>query len=134
VESKSPHEILVANTARKALKRLDVNKNSVRPIKDDRIPKKPGQAFSFFMKSQWESGAYDGVLPSDAMKRCFTEFAALSESDKKVCTPPEKIFARVSNTFQIFTDRSEAALAQYEEEMSILFGPDWHNSARLPRV
>jgi hypothetical protein len=59
VESHPPQTIYDANLARKLLKRKHAfPKGNLRLIRDDRLPKHPGNAFSMFTKARWASGDY----------------------------------------------------------------------------
>ncbi|KAK4449470.1 hypothetical protein QBC34DRAFT_405040 [Podospora aff. communis PSN243] len=109
VHTKSLAEIYQANMARRALKRVGVKIPAAKlsRIKDDRFPKQPSSAFSFFLRARFESGDMAGVHVRDAAQPLVQEWNSLSESDR-----------------QPYLAMSQARTAAHEAESSVIFGPE----------
>ncbi|KAK1825669.1 hypothetical protein QBC39DRAFT_377204, partial [Podospora conica] len=80
-------DIAAINAARMKLRRLGFVNKSVRPIKDDRAPKRTANAYINFVKSRWASGDYDGVKVPEAGKSFGTEWNALSSAERAAFDP-----------------------------------------------
>ncbi|KAI1423979.1 hypothetical protein F5Y12DRAFT_755002 [Xylaria sp. FL1777] len=85
VESHSVQEIYDANKARKALKRkFDIPKGNVKIIHDERLPKRPGTAYTLFTKARWASGDYPGGVPlAETTSSIGREWKSLNAAQRK---------------------------------------------------
>lgn len=115
VETKSPQEIRVANTARRVLKRLDtlrIADKKLAPIKDHRIPSRPLTAYNLYARSRYESGDLTGMSLRDATLKVAAEFKALSDSERKP-----------------FEDAYKATQLEHQEQMIKVLGPDYNKGS-----
>ncbi|KAI9800095.1 MAG: hypothetical protein M1825_004277 [Sarcosagium campestre] len=83
VESHTPTQIYLANNARKTLKRRTAHPGQYAPIKDDRQPKRPANAYARFFQDRFSSGDYRGMTVPEAAKLLGGEWKALSSSEKQ---------------------------------------------------
>jgi hypothetical protein len=88
VESHTPLEIRLANSARYRLRRREQLPKKMhtkwREIVDERAPKKAVQAFALFVTDRSSSGDFKNISPPDRMKLIGQEWRALSEEEKSV--------------------------------------------------
>ncbi|KAK0115368.1 hypothetical protein ONS96_013826 [Cadophora gregata f. sp. sojae] len=111
VESYSPDQIRIANSARKSLRTLiakGAKRLSAYPlIRDERQPKRASQPLVLFCADRWESGDFKGISVPDSGKLISKEWAALSASDR-----------------QVYTERAEADKQRYLKEYKAAYGRD----------
>jgi len=82
IESHTPEQIRVANNARLQLKRKDPG-HTWTAIQDARIPKRPRQAMSFFVKERHASGDLKGIGLAENGRLVAKEWTSLSPSERK---------------------------------------------------
>jgi hypothetical protein len=85
VEAHSPVEIEAANRARQRLRRISPAHKRKAEIKDDRLPKRPLTAYSYFTKSKWATGELAGESFKDAASSIAQQWKSLTPAEKKVC-------------------------------------------------
>ncbi|KAJ9627924.1 hypothetical protein H2203_003143 [Taxawa tesnikishii (nom. ined.)] len=87
LDSLSPEEIRVANNARKQLRViLSKQKKKVtmwRPLRSDRLVKRPIPAYTFFLLDRYASGDLRHIASVDAAKLVSQEWRALTASEKQ---------------------------------------------------
>ncbi|KAK0656111.1 hypothetical protein B0T16DRAFT_384874 [Cercophora newfieldiana] len=123
VESKKPEDILVANYARTALKRVGERLSNVQldsaklsPIVDKRLPKRPANVKALYIRARHESGDLVNVPFEEVSRRLGTEWAGLTDAERKP-----------------FFDAVEASVAEYDKVMNSLLGPDWQQVRNAQR-
>lgn len=84
LESHTPAQIRDANQARLQLNRLQ--KKRVRPIKDERLVKRPLSAFFIFMKERLASGDFKHLTGREVTPRISAEWKNMTETEKQVST------------------------------------------------
>lgn len=92
VQTHTPLQIKEANNARIHLLREAKAKNvkklgPYRPIKDDRLPKKPTPSYAFFVADRVVSGDFKGLTKSESFALIGREWKALSAGERKVSPP-----------------------------------------------
>lgn len=96
IQSHTPHEIHLANQARKTLRlQLKTNydttkkgtryKDAYRKLEDPRLPVRPQSASLVFFMERWASGDLDGVPVPEGGARLSKEWQAMSDGEKEVC-------------------------------------------------
>jgi hypothetical protein len=73
-----------ANHARERLVKLGARKR-LATLKDERTPKRPRSAYTYFFKERHDSGDFAGVRIPDAGRLIAQEWKALGASQKQVC-------------------------------------------------
>ena len=84
VDERKVEEIARINSARNKLRRLGVNPNRVRTIKDHRVPKRQPTSFMRYVKMRWSSGDLAGTPATEAMKKLAEDWKALGPAEQKV--------------------------------------------------
>jgi uncharacterized low-complexity protein len=79
IESQPPELILMAQYARRRLAKEE--KGHMEPLHDERIPKRPGTALSYFVKSRFQKT--DGKTTTDTFKALIDEWMAMSDAEKQ---------------------------------------------------
>lgn len=82
IESHTPKQIIEANRARRALNRKTSKHLSM--LHDERLPKRPRSALSFFFEEKWASGDMKGLPAREAMKLIASEYNGLRDNERKV--------------------------------------------------
>ena len=82
VKSHTPSQIRDANIARRSLARI-LNK-PYRPIKDERLVKRPITAYLLYCKERNATGDFKHMAVSDATARTTEEWKGMTESEKSV--------------------------------------------------
>lgn len=82
INSHSPEEIYNANVAREGLSKR--TKGYVVKIKDERLVKRPRNAYTFFVKERYTSGDFKGIKVPEATSLITREYKGLTDSEKKV--------------------------------------------------
>lgn len=98
VESHTPAEIYNANLARARLARMNVQ-SKARKIPDERMPKRPMNAYLTYVKEQWMTGDFSGAVENTGPELA-RGWKALPEEEKKVsffCPASPPCRARVVN-------------------------------------
>jgi hypothetical protein len=73
-----------ANHARERLVKLGARKR-LATLKDERTPKRPRTAYTYFFKERHDSGDFAGVKIVDSGRLIAQEWKALGGSQKQVC-------------------------------------------------
>jgi hypothetical protein len=88
VESHTPEQISFANNARRSLRRKLGDKvkgtSKYKPIKDERLVKRPVTSYLQFSINRQASGDFRNIPVSERSKLISKEWKALSEGEKKV--------------------------------------------------
>ena len=90
VESHTAEQIRQAQAARRRLKQLVQKKkgsNAFSPIHDERQVKRPASPFNQFLSDRYASGDFKSIGFGETAKLITSEFRALSQSEKTVCSP-----------------------------------------------
>lgn len=110
VQSHTPEQIHEANLSRARLARLAqkgaTNAKAPRKIVDERLPKRPGNAYALFIKERWASGDVNGEVGAVGLELA-REWKGLSESEKKVSSSPPAchlLYFPVSFLFVVVSD------------------------------
>ncbi|KAI0200092.1 hypothetical protein F4808DRAFT_177492 [Astrocystis sublimbata] len=90
-ESLPVQDVYDANLARRTLKnKFDYPKGSLKLIKDDRLPKRPPQPYSLFMKARWASGEFTEIRRTEGLQgfkrislQVSTEWKALTAAERQ---------------------------------------------------
>jgi hypothetical protein len=92
LQTHTPEQIKDANNARQLLKRKlkksGAKLHDVSPIADPRLPKRAGNALSYFLKDRHASGDFKGIKIGDAGKLISQEWKTLPAGERKVCSKP----------------------------------------------
>lgn len=129
MEQHDPETIYAANAARAKLDRLlpEGRYKSYRtPIRDPRLPKRPGSAYTLFSQERWATGNLTGSAPELA-KEIAAEYKALPASEKQVrkaffpSIPSESLSfsscVHRTDSGQKYIDLAEADRERYAREM-----------------
>ncbi|KAI1466845.1 uncharacterized protein F4812DRAFT_460403 [Daldinia caldariorum] len=103
VESLTPEQTVAANKARHLLKRkfnYPATPNTVRVIRDPRIPKRPITPFSLFTRSRWATGDYAGRPFAEAAREISKEWLKLPDVERHA-----------------YDDLGKAARLEYEQKV-----------------
>lgn len=84
VESFTPDQIRVANNARKLLRKKGTSARVPALIPDERQPKRPVPAHSFYLQERYETGDFKGIKLAEAAGIILNEWKSLSTSEKQV--------------------------------------------------
>ncbi|KAI0022204.1 hypothetical protein F4780DRAFT_207103 [Xylariomycetidae sp. FL0641] len=84
VESHSPSQVVAANRARTALKRKHgFPKGNLKLIEDERLPKRPTNAYGLYTKARWASGDLSALGVGAAAKKASEEWKSLSAAERQ---------------------------------------------------
>ncbi|KAJ5098967.1 hypothetical protein N7532_005968 [Penicillium argentinense] len=84
LKSHTPLEIRTANYARKALQREPSVRKSYPPLKDDRLPKRPLNAWLLFLMDRRASGDFKHMTVKDSTSHISGEWKQLTDAEKNV--------------------------------------------------
>lgn len=86
VESHSPEEIKLANSARKKLRKVDDKKSPKKwsAIEDERLAKRPVTSYVHFSISRQASGDFNNIKIGERAKLISQEWKALDAEEKQV--------------------------------------------------
>ncbi|KAI0140985.1 hypothetical protein F4776DRAFT_613511 [Hypoxylon sp. NC0597] len=117
VESHTPVEINSAIKARQQLKRkYNIPKSALKTIHDERLPKKPVNAFSLFTKARWASGDFSNASIIEASKQIGSEWKALADTERHA-----------------YEDLAKSAIGDYEKKVeSVLHRPLYRRPSQTP--
>jgi len=111
VESHTPDQIRLANSARRALKRKGLQGRKgfgrLEIIEDSRLPTKNRNSFMYFVQDRQASGDFKGLRSPDAVKLLGKEWAGLSADQQKV-----------------YKDKAQSDSSRYQQEYKTVYRHD----------